>query len=735
MNFDETNVTENDLAGNSEMGAAEVLSELVSNDEPKKTEKSENVSEKKEAKNEEKKEVSSDDDEKKIRYDESGIDERVLRAVTEMGFEYMSPIQEAAIPVMMDGKDIIGQAQTGTGKTAAFGIPLVQKVDPTDRSLQAIVLCPTRELAMQAADDVRDFSKYMAGVKVLPVYGGQDISRQIRALSSGVQIVIGTPGRVMDHMRRHTMKMTNVKILVLDEADEMLDMGFREDIETILQGMPEERQTALFSATMPKPILDITNKYQHDAKYIRMTPKEITVASIDQAYYRIPRKNKEEVLARLMDCYQPARSLIFCNTKRMVDELSEHLKDRGYLAEGLHGDLSQNQRDTVMNLFRNGRINILIATDVAARGIDVSNVEAVFNYDIPDDIEYYVHRIGRTGRAGKSGKSFTLVTGREMYKLCEIEKICHTHIEERKVPSAKEVTKAKCHKIFGEVIDIIENGDIDSTLEFVNKKVDEGEYTAEQLAAGFMKLKMGADIEELVLDEPRDRNRDSYRGRGSRDSRGGRRDGRGSYGRRDGSDRDGRGSYGRRDSSDRDGRGSYGKRDNADRDGRGSYGKRDNADRDGRSSFAKKDGFEKDRRNSYRGKSDSDERRDGDRNQDRSRRRSSGYDDKAPKKFFGKDSDNKEFKREYKAGRKDDGYKSDKPKKKGVSFTEVSDKVFGSISKRNEYEKYKSEKDSRSNDGSRPPKRKRHDHSDQTSFSAPFDRVQIKTKSSDGKFY
>ncbi|MCR5670985.1 MAG: DEAD/DEAH box helicase [Butyrivibrio sp.] len=447
----------------------------------------------------------------KVRYDESGLDERIIRAVTEMGFEYMSPIQKAAIPVMLDGKDIIGQAQTGTGKTAAFGIPLLEKIDPENKHLQAVVLCPTRELAMQAADDIRDFAKYMFGIRVLAVYGGQDISRQIKALSGGVQIVVGTPGRVMDHMRRHTMKLKDVKVLVLDEADEMLDMGFRDDIETILKGMPQERQTALFSATMPEPILQITRQYQNNAEYIKMTPKEITVAAIEQAYYRVPQKMKEEVLVRLLDYYNPARSLIFCNTKRMVDQLSESLKGKGYLCDGLHGDLSQNQRDTVMNLFRNGRINILIATDVAARGIDVSGVEAVFNFDIPEDIEYYVHRIGRTGRAGKSGRSFTLVGGREMYKLREIEKVCHTRIEERKVPSAKEITRVKSQKVFAEVIDIIENDDIASTLEFVMQKIDEGEYTAEQLAAGFMKLKMGADLQDLVLFDKDRSKRDRYR--------------------------------------------------------------------------------------------------------------------------------------------------------------------------------------------------------------------------------
>ena len=356
-------------------------------------------------------------------YRDSAIDVRIIKAVEEMGFESMTPIQEQAIPIMLEGKDLIGQAQTGTGKTAAFGIPIIQKIDPEEKGLQAIILCPTRELAMQAAEEIRRFAKYMHEVKVLPVYGGQDISKQIRALSKGVQIVVGTPGRVMDHMRRHTLKTGKVRIVVLDEADEMLNMGFREDIETILTDMPEERQTALFSATMPKPILEITKEYQkEDAEYLKITPKEVTIPLVKQAYYQVPRKEKEEVLTRLMDYYHPKRSLIFCNTKRMVDELTEHLKDRGYQAEGLHGDLTQHQRDTVMNLFRGGRMDVLIATDVAARGIDVDDVEAVFNYDVPEDIEYYVHRIGRTGRAGKTGRSFTLVSGKEVYKIREDRK-------------------------------------------------------------------------------------------------------------------------------------------------------------------------------------------------------------------------------------------------------------------------------------------------------------------------
>lgn len=462
-------------------------------------------------------------EEKRISYRESGVDERIIKAVQSMGFETMTPIQEQAIPVLLEGKDIIGQAQTGTGKTAAFGIPLLQRVDAEDKRLQAIVLCPTRELAVQAAEEIRKLSRYMHGIKAIPIYGGQDISRQIRALSQGVQIVVGTPGRVMDHMRRHTIKTSAIRMIVLDEADEMLNMGFREDIETILQDMPEERQMALFSATMPKPILDITHTYQKDAAYIKVTPEEITVDLVKQAFYRVQRKDKEEVLCRLMDYYQPKRTLIFCNTKRMVDELAEHLKGRGYQAEGLHGDLSQYQRDTVMNLFRSGKSQILIATDVAARGIDISGVDAVFNYDIPEDIEYYVHRIGRTGRAGKKGRSFTLVSGREIYKLRDIERVCHTRIKERTIPTVADVTTVKTELIIQEAKEVMGQQDLDFCIAEIGKAMESHGFTAIELAAAFMKLKMGEELTEIKDEKPLFEKsfRGNSRGNSKRNPRGG----------------------------------------------------------------------------------------------------------------------------------------------------------------------------------------------------------------------
>ena len=427
-----------------------------------------------------------------VRFDELDLYPQVLRAIKEMGFEEATPIQSQAIPVVMSGVDVIGQAQTGTGKTASFGIPVLHKVDPNNKKTQVIILSPTRELAIQVSEEIRKLSKYMHGVKILPVYGGQDINRQIKALKGGAQIIIGTPGRVMDHLRRKTIRCEAVNTIVLDEADEMLNMGFREDIETILEYIPEEgRQTVLFSATMPKPILDITKKYQHDAVTIKVVKKELTVPSIEQYYYDVKRKDKTEVLTRLLDYYNPKLSLVFCNTKKMVDELSEELKSRGYMAEGLHGDMKQTQRDRVMKAFRSGRVEILIATDVAARGIDVDDVEAVFNYDIPQDDEYYVHRIGRTGRAGRPGRAFTFVKGKEVYKLKDIMRYCKTKILAMPIPSSDDVAQIKAEKVMQGIGEIIENEDLKEMIEIIEKQVNDSDYTAMDIAAAFLKQALG----------------------------------------------------------------------------------------------------------------------------------------------------------------------------------------------------------------------------------------------------
>ena len=472
-----------------------------------------------------------------IRFEELNLCDPILRAVAEMGFEAASPIQAQAIPAQLEGRDMIGQAQTGTGKTAAFGIPLLQKIDPENKKLQAIVLLPTRELAIQVAEEIRRLAKFMHGIKVLPVYGGQDIVRQIRSLKDGVQVVIGTPGRVMDHMRRRTIREDHVHTVVLDEADEMLNMGFLEDMETILSQLPEERQTVMFSATMPPAIAEIARKFQQDPVMVRVVKKELTVPKVIQYYYEVKPKNKVEVLCRLLDLYSPKLSVVFCNTKKGVDELVLALQGRGYFAEGLHGDLKQEQRDRVMNGFRNGRTEILVATDVAARGIDVDDVEAVFNFDIPQDDEYYVHRIGRTGRAGREGKAFSLVVGKEVYKLRDIQRYCKTKIIPQAIPSLDDITDIKVEKIMDQVRDMLENNDLSQMINVIEQKLIEEDYTALDLAAALLKMNMGEDNEDIIDNFEPARSLDEL----DRYGRGGRR-----YGREGGRDSNFRNSRNRR---------------------------------------------------------------------------------------------------------------------------------------------------------------------------------------------
>lgn len=431
--------------------------------------------------------------EENLKFEELNVDEKILKAIGDMGFEEASPIQAKAIPVVLEGKDIVGQAQTGTGKTAAYGIPMLQSIDPKLKCVQAVVLCPTRELAIQVADEIRKLAKYMSSIKVLPVYGGQEIVRQIKSLKTGVQIVVGTPGRVMDHMRRKTVKFDKVKMVILDEADEMLDMGFREDMETILTQMPEERQTVMFSATMPKAIMDIARTFQNDAEVIKVVRKELTVENIEQYYFEVRSKNKDEILSRLIDIYNPKLSVVFCNTKKQVDDLISELKGRGYFADGIHGDMKQAQRDRVMNDFRKGKTEILIATDVAARGIDVDDVDIVFNYDLPQDEEYYVHRIGRTGRAGRAGIAFSFVTGKEIYKLKDIERYCKTKIMARQIPSLDDVKNTRIDNLFEQVRKTLEAGGLADMRAIVEEKINDEDYTSIDLAAALLKMVLGDD--------------------------------------------------------------------------------------------------------------------------------------------------------------------------------------------------------------------------------------------------
>ncbi|MGV3538885.1 MAG: DEAD/DEAH box helicase, partial [Rufibacter sp.] len=354
---------------------------------------------------------------------------------------------------------------------------------------QALILCPTRELAIQVAEEIQKLVKYKKGISVVPIYGGQPYERQLRALKQGVQIVIGTPGRVMDHIERGTLQLENTKKIILDEADEMLDMGFREDIEYVLSHMPEDRQTIFFSATMSKPIMELTRKYQTNPEIVKVTQQQLTVTNIEQIYFEVRSSGKMEVTTRLIDMYNFKVVIIFCNTKRMVDELVSNLQARGYFADGLHGDLNQNQRNNVMNKFKAGTLEILVATDVAARGIDVDNVEAVINYDLPQDEENYVHRIGRTGRAGKSGKAFSFVAGRDLYKLRDIERFTKAKIVRQNVPTYEDVAEVRTTLVLDQVKEVIQKGGLAKHILKIERLVDQ-DFTTIDIAAALLKLVM-----------------------------------------------------------------------------------------------------------------------------------------------------------------------------------------------------------------------------------------------------
>jgi len=411
------------------------------------------------------------------------LSKKVHSAITEMGFEEPSPIQSQTIPILMEGHDVIGQAQTGTGKTAAFGIPIIERMTDA-RNIQALVITPTRELAIQVAEEIAKIGKFKR-VKTLAVYGGQSIDRQIRAMHFGVQVVIGTPGRLLDHISRGTIKLQSVKMLVLDEADEMLDMGFVEDIESILKYIPgENRQTLLFSATMPAPIAMLARRYMKDPINVSISREQLTVPLTDQFYYEIT--DKLDGLCRVLDAETMGRLIIFCRTKKGVDELVSSLQARGYMADGLHGDLSQVQRDRVMKKFRDGKLEILIATDVAARGLDIEQVTHVVNYDIPQDPEAYVHRIGRTGRAGHKGTAITFINPREFRQLKLIEHMAKTRILRRQLPSPTEVLDRRREMIKKNLINIIEQGKYADYQKIVADLAEQ--YDALDIAAAALKL-------------------------------------------------------------------------------------------------------------------------------------------------------------------------------------------------------------------------------------------------------
>jgi len=434
-------------------------------------------------------------------FSELGLSPEILKAVDKMGFEEASPIQTAVIPHALSGRDVVGQSATGSGKTAAFAIPTIEKVDATKRGVQALVLCPTRELAVQVAEEVGKLGSFKKGLLELPIYGGQSYERQYRGLAAGAQIVIGTPGRVMDHMERGSLKLDGLRIVVLDEADRMLDMGFRDDIERILSAVPESRQLLFFSATMPRLIQDMIKRYSRDPAWVRIEAHAANAPQVEQVFYEVDRRSKGEALTRLIDLHDFRYGIIFCSTKVMVDELDEQLHSRGYAVDRLHGDLSQMQRDRVMEKFRRRGFEFLIATDVAARGLDVDDLEVVFNYDLPNDAEDYTHRIGRTGRAGKSGVAMTFVSGREIYKLQSMAHYARLKIARGRIPSLDEVEEAKEEAFVEKLRRVLDAKQFRSHDRVVDALLEQG-YASTDIASALIHVLKGGATDPVAPEPP-----------------------------------------------------------------------------------------------------------------------------------------------------------------------------------------------------------------------------------------
>ncbi len=420
-------------------------------------------------------------------FSELGLSDDLLKAIDKLGFEQAAPIQAAAIPVLLQGKDVVGQSQTGSGKTVAFAAPAIEKVDVDDKSTQILILCPTRELAVQVSEEVHKLALFKRGLHALPVYGGQSYDRQLYGLRQGAHIVIGTPGRVMDHMRRNTLRLDNLKMVILDEVDVMLNMGFRDDIELILQATPKERQTVFFSATIPKPIQQLIEKYVRDPQSIRIEQKALTVPTVEQVYYEVDRRFKVELLTRLIDLHDLKLGIVFCNTRRMVDDLVEHLNAQGYSADRLHGDMTQAMRDRVMNKFRKSGLEFLVATDVAARGIDVDDIEVVFNYDLPYDGEDYVHRIGRTGRKGRSGRAISFASGREVFQIRNIERYTNVRIPRAHPPTAAQVEEARANVFLDRLRATLKSGDFKRQDQLLENLLEEG-FSSTDIASALLHL-------------------------------------------------------------------------------------------------------------------------------------------------------------------------------------------------------------------------------------------------------
>ena len=423
-------------------------------------------------------------------FTELGLSPEALKAVEKMGFEEASPIQTAVIPTILTGRDVVGQSSTGSGKTAAFALPAIDKVDTHSKAVQVLILCPTRELAVQVAEEVAKLAFFKKGLRELPVYGGQSYERQFRGLDAGAQVVIGTPGRLMDHMERGSLKLDKLKLVILDEADRMLDMGFRDDIEKILSAVPATRQLCFFSATMPRAIQDLIKRFSRDPAWIKVETTAQNAPQVDQVYFEVDRRSKIEALTRLIDVHDFRFGIIFCSTKIMCDELAENLAARGYAVDRLHGDITQMQRNRVMEKFRRRGFEFLVATDVAARGLDVDDLEVVFNYDLPNDAEDYTHRIGRTGRAGKTGRAFTFVSGRELWMLQSMIRYAQLKIRRENIPSLDQVEEARENVFFEKLRDTLNAGKFRKQDRMIDRLLEQG-YLSTDICSALIHLLQG----------------------------------------------------------------------------------------------------------------------------------------------------------------------------------------------------------------------------------------------------
>ncbi len=456
----------------------------------------------------------------KRKFAELGLSTEVLKAVDKMGFEEASPIQTAVIPLLLEGRDVVGQSATGSGKTAAFALPAIERVDPKLKRVQVLILCPTRELAVQVAEEVSKLAYFKKGVMEVPIYGGQSYERQYRALKAGAQIVIGTPGRVMDHMERGTLALDDLKMVILDECDRMLDMGFRDDIEHVLSATPKERQSLFFSATLPPAIRGLINRYTDNPESVKIEAKAQNAPQVEQIYFEVNRRSKIEALTRLIDLHDFRHGIVFCSTKIMVDELDEHLHARGYQTDRLHGDITQAQRNRVTEKFKKRGFEFLIATDVAARGLDVDDLEVVFNYDLPNDAEDYTHRVGRTGRAGKSGMAFTFVSGREVYKLQGMMRYGKLKIRRENLPSLDQVEEARENAFFEKLRGTLESSEYRKYDRLIERLLDQGHASTDIASALIHLMTAGNETKraevEVAAGFGQDRPRES---RGQRETR------------------------------------------------------------------------------------------------------------------------------------------------------------------------------------------------------------------------